>query len=37
VPTSAIEPRKHLITSIVALVAMALFGFSVLIRKYLYS
>ncbi|CAO4182552.1 Capsule biosynthesis protein [Methylorubrum populi] len=37
VPVSAIEPRRHLITSIVALVAMTAFGFSVLIRKYLYS
>ncbi len=37
VPVSAIEPRRHLITSIVALVAMAVFGLSVLIRKYLYS
>lgn len=37
VPVSAIEPRRHLITSIVALVAMALFGLSVVIRKYLYS
>lgn len=37
VPTSAIEPRRHLFTSIVALVAMALFGLSVVIRKYLYS
>ncbi|MCJ2028882.1 capsule biosynthesis protein [Methylobacterium sp. J-043] len=37
VPTSAIEPRKHLITSIVALVAMVVFGFAVLIRKYFYS
>lgn len=37
VPVSAIEPRRHLFTSIVALVAMALFGLSVVIRKYLYS
>ncbi|MBK3402240.1 capsule biosynthesis protein [Methylorubrum populi] len=37
VPISAIEPRRHLITSIVALVAMAVFGLSVVIRKYLYS
>ncbi len=37
VPVSAIEPRRHLITSIVALVAMAVFGLSVLLRKYLYS
>lgn len=37
IPISAIEPRRHLITSIVALVAMAVFGLSVVIRKYLYS
>lgn len=37
VAVSAIEPRRHLITSIVALVAMAVFGLSVVIRKYLYS
>jgi capsular polysaccharide transport system permease protein len=37
VPISAIEPRRHLITSIVALVAMAVFGLSVVIRKYIYS
>lgn len=37
VPVSAIEPRRHLLTSIVALVALTLFGLSVVIRKYLYS
>ncbi|MEH3117894.1 MAG: capsule biosynthesis protein [Methylorubrum populi] len=37
VPVSAIEPRRHLFTSIVALVAMAVFGLGVVIRKYLYG
>ena len=37
IPVSAIEPRRALITSIVAIVAMLAFGLSVVIRKYFFN